>query len=203
VRIKSVAFVSGLAGAAVLLATALAYPPAVGILGQSESCLTCHVNNGPWSDESKTIVDVIEKETGKSLKQADGTFLIEAKRFAAATVVTVIGRARGDSAPPPYRNAWLYVDPERIGTSSLSAFAPGWSVDLPMSCRLVGDKVSAYEDARVTTLPMTVRPLDGARDADIELQIMLTSGETVKGDATKGLLSNYLVRKVRLRVGDK
>ena len=200
---KSVALVSGLIGVAVLLTTALAYPPAVGILGPSESCLTCHVNNGPWGDELNTIVDIIDKKTGQSLRQADGAFLIEAKRFAAATVVTVIGRARGDSAPPPYRNAWLYVDPAQIGTSSLSAFAPGWSVDLPMACRLVGDKVSAYEDATITALPMTVRPLDGAGDAVIELQIMLTSGEAVKGDATKGLISNYLVRKVRLRVGEE
>jgi hypothetical protein len=200
---KSAALVSGLIGVAVLLTTALAYPPAVGILGPSESCLTCHVNNGPWGDDSRTIVDVIDKKTGESLKQADGTFLIEAKRFAAVTVITVIGRAGGDSAHPPYRNAWLYVDPEQIGTSSLSAFAPGWSVDLPMACRLVGDKVSAYEGARVTALPMTVRPLDEAGDAVIDLQIMLTSGEAIKGDATKGLISNCLVRKVRLRVGEE
>ena len=200
---KSVALVSGSVGVAVLLTTALAYPPAVGILGQSRSCLDCHVSNGPWSDESKTIVDIIDKKTGKSLKQADGVFLIEAKRFAVVTVLTIIGRAGGDSAAPPYRNAWLYVDPKQIGTSSLSAFAPGWSVDLPMSCRLVGDKVSAYEGARVTALPMTVRPLDEAGDAVIDLQIMLTSGEAIKGDATKGLISNCLVRKVRLRVGEE
>src|SRR3990170_9144631 len=111
---KSIVAIIGFVGAVALVTAALAYPPAVGILGKSKSCMTCHVNNGPWTDESKTIVDIIDKETGKSLKQADGTFLIEAKRFQPKTVLTVIGRTKGDSAPPPYRNAWLYIDPAQV-----------------------------------------------------------------------------------------
>ncbi|MEW5702169.1 MAG: hypothetical protein AB1792_08075 [Candidatus Zixiibacteriota bacterium] len=158
------------------------------------------MNNGPWSDESNTIVDIIDKETGKSLRQDDGSFLIRAKRFESKTVMTIIGRIKGDSASSPYRNAWLYIDPTQIGTTSLSKFAPGWSVNLPMACRLVGDKSPAYDGARVTALPMTIQPLDGAIEAVLELHVMLTSGESVKGDATKGMLSNYLVRTVRLKV---
>ena len=29
---------------------AMSYPPAVGILGKATSCMSCHVNNGPWTD---------------------------------------------------------------------------------------------------------------------------------------------------------
>lgn len=190
----------GVVLAVIGVSAATAYPPAVGILGTSKSCNSCHVSNGPWGDESKTIVDIIDKGSGKSLRQADGSFLIEAKRYESKTVITVIGRVKGDSASSPYRNAWLYVDPAQIGGSSLSKFPPGWLVDLPMACRLVGDKAPAYEGSRVTALPMTVRPLDDAGDASIELHVMLTSGESVKGDATKGLISNGLVRTVRLKL---
>jgi hypothetical protein len=198
--LKKTTIVGVVVGTLSIVAAAFAYPPAVGILGDSKSCLSCHVDNGPWSEESKTIIDVIDKETGKSLQQADGSFLIAVERHQAKTLVTVIGRATGDNAPPPYRNAWLYIDPLQIGGESLSKFAPGWSVNLPMACRLVGDKVTGYAGGNVTSLPMTIRPLDDARDADIELQVMLTSGESVKSDAKKGLISNYLVRTVKLRV---
>ena len=186
----------------VLAAPLWAYPPAVGILGKAQSCLACHVNNGPWTDQEKTIVDILDKETGQSLRQADGAFLIEAKRGQARTLVTVIGRAKGDPAPAPYRNAWLYVDPAQIETSSLSKFAPGWEVNLPMSCRIVGDAVKGYEGATVTALPMTIRPSDAARDATIMLQIMLTRGESVKGKPTEGMIGNYFERTVRLKVLD-
>lgn len=178
----------------------MAYPPAVSILGPSRNSLTCHVNNGPWSDETKTIVDVLDKDTGQSLKQAEGSFLIEAKRGQAKTVITVIGRSKDDTAPAPRRNAWLYQDPTQRETGSLSKFAPGWSVNLPMSCRLVGDAPKGFEGAKVTALPMTLRPGDDARDAELELQVMLTSGEAVKGSATDGMLGNYFERRVRLRV---
>ncbi len=49
-------------------------------------------------------------------------------------------------------------------------------------------------------LPMTIHPLDDARDADLQLQVMLTKGESVKGDAKVGMLGNYFERKVRLMV---
>ena len=92
---------------------ALAYPPAVGILGKTTSCLACHVNNGPWKDDGQTIIDVLDKDTMKSLRQADGTFLVTAKRGHPQTLLTVIGRAKGDTVEAPYRNAWLYTDPAR------------------------------------------------------------------------------------------
>lgn len=185
---------------AVFTQKAFSYPPGVGILGKAKTCMSCHVNNGPWADEQKTIIDILDKETMKSLRQSDGSFLLEVKRGQQKTVLTVIGRIKDDDAPSPYRNAWTYIDPTRIETNSLSKFAPGWLVNLQMSCRVVGDKAAGFEGAKVTVLPMTVQPLDDAKDAELQLQVMLTKGESVKGDAKTGMMGNYFERKARIRV---
>lgn len=181
---------------------ALAYPPGVGILTPKRNCAACHPANGPWADESKTIIDVLDAETKKSLKAPGGEFVIEVQRNQARTVLTVIGRVKGE-AKPPRRNGWLYIDPKQIDVPTLSKFAPGWDVNLPASCRVVGDKVEAWPDAALTTLPMTIRPSDAARDADLELHFMLSSGESVKGKPEQGIVSNSGVRKVVLKVLDK
>jgi hypothetical protein len=47
---------------------------------------------------------------------------------------------------------------------------------------------------------MTLRPGDDARDAEIELQVMLTRGESVKGKPQEGMIGSYFERKVRLKV---
>ena len=182
------------------LSAAYAYPPAVGILSNSKNCMSCHVNNGPWKDESKIIIDILDIETKKSLKQPDGSFLIETKRWEQKTVLTVIGRKKDNSVSAPYRNAWLYIDPATIGTHSLSKFAPGWDVNLPMSCRLVGDNLPGYADADITSLPMTIQPLSNAADAEMQLQVMLTKGESVKGNAQERMLGNYFEKKVLLKI---
>ena len=179
---------------------ALSYPPGVGILGKSKNCLFCHPNNGPWKDDKKTIIDIIDKETRQSLMQADRSFLIPVKRNQAKTILTVIGRSKDDKEQTPYRNAWLYVDPKTIGSSSLSKFAPGWDVNLPMSCRIVGDTLKGFEGAKITVLPMTIRPTDAAQDAELDLQVMLTKGESIKGNAKKGMVGSYFERKVKLKV---
>ena len=178
---------------------ARAYPPAVGILAKNRSCASCHVSNGPWADEARTVIDLLDAKSRQSLKRDDGSFRLDVARGQGRTVLTVIGRVQGD-ATPPRRNAWLYVDPSQIESSALSKFAPGWDVNLPMSCRIVGDKLDGYEGQVVTVLPITVRPTDAARDAELELQVMLTSGEAVKGKEREGLVSNYFVRRVLLRV---
>lgn len=178
------------------------YPPSVGILSKAKNCLTCHVNNGPWQDDGRTIIDIVDKASGRSLRQKDGTFLIEAKRGQAMTVLTVIGRAKDDPLPPPYRNGWIYIDPSRIESESLSKFAPGWAVNLQASCRLVGDTLAGFEGAKITILPMTVRPLEDAQESTLELQVMLTRGESVKGDPRSGMVGNYFERTVRLKVVD-
>jgi hypothetical protein len=180
---------------------AFAYPPAVGILGPARNCLSCHSSDGPWKDPAGLIIDVLDKSSGKSLKQGDGTFLISARRGELKTVVTVIGWSAHKAGPAPYRNAWLYVDPKRIPDPGfLNKFAPGWMVNLPMSCRIVGDAVEAYAGAHLTALPMTVRAGDDATDAEIELQVMLTRGDSVKSNPKKGMEGNYFERRVRLKV---
>src|SRR4030067_354256 len=119
---------------------AYAYPPGVGILSKAKNCLACHANNGPWTDEGKTIIDIVEKDSRKSFRQPDGRFLLQIKRHEPLTVRTVIGYKK-DGAIAPYRNGWIYIDPTTIESSSLSKFAPGWDGNLPASCRLVGDKL--------------------------------------------------------------
>ncbi|MBN4061932.1 MAG: hypothetical protein COA57_12755 [Flavobacteriales bacterium] len=178
-----------------------AYPPAVGIIGNAKNCLACHSDKGPWKDKDKTIIDVLDKSTKKSLKQPDGSFLIEVKRNEIADILTVIGRTADDNVDAPYRNAFLYVDPTTIGTTSLSKFAPGWNVNLPMSCKIVGDKLEGYEGAKITVVPSSIRPTDVARDAELSLQVLLTKGGTEKGNALAGI-SNYYEKKVKLKVID-
>ena len=181
---------------------AFSYPPAVGILGKSKNCLSCHVSNGPWKDDGKTIIDVLDKDTRKSFKQPDGSFEIEVKRGETKTVLTVIGRSGEDQEEGPSRNAWLYVDPRTIGSTSLTKFAPGWDVNLPMACRIVGDKLAGYDGATLTVLPMSIRPNDAALDAGIMLQVLLTRGESVKGKPKEGLIGNYFERTVKLKVAN-
>jgi hypothetical protein len=147
------------------------------------------------------VIDVLDAKTKQSLRGPDGAITIAVARGASRTVLTVIGRTASDKTPPR-RNAWLYVDPSQIETSALSKFAPGWDVNLPMSCRIVGDRLEGYDGAHLTVLPMTVRPSDAARDAELELQVMLTAGEAVKGKGQEGLISNLFVRKVLLKVSE-
>lgn len=179
-----------------------AYPPAVGILSPARNCLACHVDNGPWQDPGRVIIDVRDKSTGKSLRQSDGTFLLSARRGEPKTVLTVIGWKAQKGEAVPYRNAWLYVDPKRIADpSSLNKFGPGWAVNLPMSCRVVGDALDAYPGTPLTVLPMTVRAGDDApAEAEIQLQVMLTRGESVKGKPDRGMEGNYFERRVRLKL---
>ena len=56
-------------------------------------------------DESTSIVDVLDAATRRSLRQRDGSFLIEVERGQVATVLSVIGRRNGGTAPPLH-NAW-------------------------------------------------------------------------------------------------
>lgn len=181
---------------------AYAYPPGVGILSKSKNCLACHANNGPWTDEGKTIIDIIEKDSKKSFRQPDGTFLLQVKRHEPLTVRTVIGYKKNSAEIAPYRTGWIYIDPTTIESSSLSKFAPGWDVNLQLSCRLVGDNLDGYDGFNLTVLPMTVRPLDAARDAQVTLQLMLTRGESVKGKGKEGMIGTYFERIVKLKVLD-
>ncbi|HWO56063.1 MAG TPA: hypothetical protein VNN55_00685 [bacterium] len=179
-----------------------AYPPAVGITSRSRNCGACHQDTGPWRDDAALIVDILDAQTRVSTRRPDGAFLLSVPRGETRRYLTVIGRAAADTVAPPERNGWAYVDPTQIGTASLSKFAPNWEIDLPMSCRMVGDTLSAFPNDHVTVVPMNVRPLAGASAADVELQLMLTSGQSVKNRPNDGLTANYFMRRVRLEVTD-
>ena len=184
----------------VLAIAALAYPPAVGILGKSPNCLSCHVNNGAWTDGPDLIIDLIDQQASRSLKQSDGSFLLEIQRNQAVTLTTIIGYRKKEGQVSPYRNAWLYIDSTHITAPSLSTFPSGWDVNLPMACRLVGDKSAQYADADVTALPMTIRADSTAVDGAVLLQVMLTSGAAVKGDAKAGMIGNFFQRRLVLKI---
>lgn len=180
---------------------AWAYPPGTGILSKSRSCLACHSSAGPWVDEARTVIDVVDVKTKASLWDSAGFFRIDVPRHEARTVLTVLGRRKGEPSPPR-RNGWIYVDPTQIPTSSLTKFAPGWDVNVPLACRVVGDTLEGREGDHLTVLPMTIRPGDAARNAELELQILLSSGESIKGKGKEGLVSNFFQRKIVLKVID-
>jgi hypothetical protein len=49
---------------------------------------------------------------------------------------------------------------------------------------------------------MSIRPSDAAQDAELTLQVMLTKGESVKGQPKEGMVGSYFERKVKLKVVD-
>lgn len=181
---------------------ARAYPPAVGVTSNSRSCKSCHVDTGPWGDDANLIVDILDAQTKASTRQQDSTFLIVIPRGQTHRYLTIIGRSAADTLARPERNGWAYIDPTQIGQPSLSKFAPGWEIDLPMSCRRVGDTLSVQRDNHVTIVPMTIRPLADAKSSEVELQLMLTSGDSVKYKPNEGLIANYHERRIRLEVTD-
>lgn len=181
--------------------TAWAYPPAVGIVGKSRNCLACHIQNGPWQEETHLVLDLVDSKTQKSLKQADGTFRIEVERGEAKTIFAVLGRAKGDPAPAPTRNGWLFLDPDRIPEEFPSnKFPKGWEVNQSLGCRMVGDALSGYEGASLTVAPMTILATAQAKEVQMEWQAMLTRGESVKGKPKEGLIATYVMRLITLVV---
>ena len=196
-------FLCVVATVAAVSIAAQAYPPGVGIMSDKRSCTGCHASTGPWSDETMTIAEILDGDTKTSLRRPNGSFQIDVVRGQTRRVITILGRRADDQLLPPTRNGWTFVDTAQLSTSSFSKFAPGWDVNLNMACRMVGDTIGAYPGAQVTVLPMTVRPTDAARDAELEWQCLLTTGSPVKGRPDTGLVANFLTRQVRLHVLEK
>lgn len=174
--------------------------PSASVITRNKSCLNCHVNNGEWQEDG-TIIDIVDKETGKSLKQKDGTFLIEFKPEEIKTLLTILGRVK-DEIDSPYRTGWAYVDPleQEKASDSSQKFAKNWEVNLNLGCKLIGDKHPLYEGAKITVAPFTIKPTKDAKDAVIKLQAMLTKGESVKGKPKEGMLSNYFERTIYMKI---
>ena len=186
----------------ILAQLAVASPPAVGIVSNSRSCISCHASTGPWTAGPDLVLDLIDKDTQQSLRQPDGSFLLTTKRGSAATAIAVIGYRGLTPEQSPHRNGWTFVDSTSIGTSSLSKFAPGLEISVPYGCKICGDSIAAYPGAVVTTAPISIRPTETAQNADVTFQTLMTSGEPVKGKPKSGLTSNYHARIVHLRVTD-
>lgn len=175
------------------------YPPAVGLSGNSQNCLSCHADNGPWKDDDNIIVDIVDKVSGKSLGQPDGTFLIRARKGETVTVITVLGRKAGDTAEPPQRNAWIFID---RSSQELSRLPKGWDVNVQYSCRVIGDKQVGFEGANITSAPMIVKAGSDAIDGILTLQAMITKGMSAKNKPDEGLVGNYVERQINLKVID-
>ena len=45
---------------------------------------------------------------------------------------------------------------------------------------------------------MTIQPTSIAKDSEIQLQVMLSGGESVKGNAQEGKVGNYFEKKVSI-----
>ena len=56
--------------------------------------------------------------------------------------LTAIGRRKGEPSPPH----WVDLCGSTGVTSSLTKFAPGWDVNVPLACRVVGDNLEGRED---------------------------------------------------------
>ena len=85
-----------------------------------------------------------------------------------------------------------------------------------MAIMAEGGKTAAPHATRMVYLAIPVRQTgtknegqiiihgltDNAADATVMLQVMLTKGETVKGNAKQGMTANYFERTLRLKVVD-
>lgn len=171
---------------------ATAYP-AASLEGRQKSCIACHQNSGPWNDESKLLIDIVDAASGKSLKTADGSFEIAVRRGEERRVRTVFG---ADQSLPwrPECAGWLYVDPRELETApeSSSKFAPGWAVNRAFCGKRLNEDLKEYPGKKGGGLTMTLSPREGAKDATIELQVLFKSMDPT-------LVGNYYVKRVNLK----
>lgn len=192
-RILIAAIVTALTWA--LARSLLSYPTAP-IVGRNTTCLNCHKNTGPWQDEAKAIIEILDPQTGQSLKQKDGSFLIAAKRNEVKSVQMVFG-VTGDTEKVPECISWCLVDPveQRQGSDASNKFAPHWEVNAQYGGRFVGDKVKGYEAHKVVASTMSLRATEKAKDGALVLQVLFPV-------AFRGLDGNYFEKKVTLKITD-
>lgn len=185
-----------LTGILSLISTGIFAFPASSLEGRQKSCLSCHKDTGPWKDESKMVIDIIDPETGQSFRQVDGSFLIPVKRNEVRRVKTVLG-ASADLEWVPECVAWLYVDPEELQKAPESSlkFAPHWEVNRPFCGKRLVETLKGFEGKKVATITMSIRPLKEAKDATVLLQVLFKSFD-------RTLVGNYFEHKVNLKVLD-
>lgn len=181
--------------ALVVAAAPRAYPPMC-LETRQRRCTACHQDTAPWGDPARALVDIADPQTKESFAQADGTFRIPVRRGQERRILVVVG-ADASYVPRPTMTGWLLFDPSQLaGTAEASPkFAPGWEVNRPYGCKRLRDTspVERHAGRACATTTMTIRPLEGAADAEVELQVILKSAnETLEG--------NYFERRVRLVV---
>jgi hypothetical protein len=90
---------------------------------------------------------------------------------------------------------WLFVHPEALqkDTESSPKFAPKWEVNRTYCGKRLGESVKGFEEKKVAAITMTLRPLQGAGDETVLLQVLFKSGDRTK-------VGNYYEREVHLQV---
>jgi hypothetical protein len=170
--------------------------PAASLQSRDKDCAVCHSSANAWMDTSKLVIDIVDTKTGKSLKTTDGSFEIPVKRGSELRVNSVFGVKPGYRFPPEMVG-WLYVSPQELQSAheSDSKFAPGWQVNRAFCMKRLVETIDGFPGDQLAAVTMTVRPLDGAQDATVSLQVLLKS-------SGRGLPGEYFERVVHLRVID-
>jgi hypothetical protein len=170
--------------------------PAAPLQNRNKDCAVCHTSTNAWMDTSKLIIDIVDTKTGKSLKTANGSFEIPVKRGSELRVNSVLGVKPGYRFPPE-KVGWLYVSPEALQSAQESdpKFAPGWQVNRAFCMKRLVEKIDGFPGNQLAAVTMTVRPLEGAEDATVSLQVLLKS-------SGRGLVGEYFESTVHLRVVD-
>lgn len=200
-RKSSIRFLVGLCAIALLTGSIVGAQPAFGwpaasLQSRDRDCTGCHTAANSWTDTSKVIVDMVDMKTGKSLRMPDGTFEVVVPRGSELRVNSIFGVKPGYKFPPEMVG-WLYVSPEALESAPESdpKFAPGWQVNRSFCMKRLVETIDGYPGNQLAAVPMTVRPLEGAGDATISLQVLLKS-------SGRGLPGDYIERTVRLRVAE-
>lgn len=170
--------------------------PAASLEGRQANCLGCHVENDTWQDSSGIVIDIIDPATGTSYRQPDGSFAITVKRNTELRVKSVFGVSPGMQFPPD-TVGWLYVDPGELQNAPEAGlkFAPGWLVNRPFCGKRLVETVDGYIGNRLAAITMTLKPLENAQDAEIQLQVLFKSN-------ARGMEGSYYQKKVLLKVLD-
>ncbi len=174
------------------------YPwPAVPLEGRQKNCLSCHLNTCPWNEEEKIIIDIRDPKTGTSFHKQDGSFHVPVRKGEERRVLVVLGVEPTYSWIPEW-TAWLFVHPEALQKDPESSlkFAPKWEVNRTYCGKRLGESVKGFEGKKVAAITMTLRPLKGAKDETVLLQVLFKSGD-------RTMVGNYYEREVHLQVVKK
>ncbi len=150
--------------------------PAASLEGRQESCLSYHTNTGPWVDEGKLIIDIIDAKTGESFRLSDGSYVIPVKQGTERRVRAVFG-VKPEVQYPPDMVGWLYVDPEELTSAPEASikFARRWNVNRSFCGKRLVEKFEGYPGDKLAQITKTISPGENATDREIRLQVLFKS----------------------------